>query len=113
MELQLKLFKLFPFAKKFVFCTHFSPFFRSVALLCILKKTSIGYKILNFRLNAKSLNDFIINESVQTLFFLENKVIVQPVKIKCKPEFINQVLISIKLGIDYAEYSILAKTYFA
>lgn len=95
MELQLKLFKLFPFAKKFVFCTHFSPFFGSVALLCILKKTSIGYKILNFRLNAKSLNDFFINELVQTLF-LENKVIVQPLKVKCKPEFINQVLISIK-----------------
>jgi hypothetical protein len=46
-------------AKKFVFCTQYLPFLRSVALLCNLKMTSIGYKTLNFRLNTKKFKSLL------------------------------------------------------
>ena len=67
----LKWFKLFPFAKKFVLCTHFLFFFSSVAMLCIKKKTSIGHKILNFRLNAKNLNHFFLLKQFLIFFFIK------------------------------------------
>ncbi|UOY06368.1 DMT family transporter [Muricauda sp. SCSIO 64092] len=51
-------FKLFQIAKKLSFCTHFSSFFSSVAQLCNSKKPSTGYRIPNFRLIPKSLNEF-------------------------------------------------------
>ena len=51
-------FKLFPFAKKLPFFTHFLSFSSSIALLCNSKNTSNGQKMSNFRLNAESLNEF-------------------------------------------------------
>ncbi len=52
-------FKLFQLAKKLSFCTHILSFFSSVAMLCNKKKPSTGHKMINFRINQKSLNEFI------------------------------------------------------
>ena len=60
----MKWFKIFPFAKKLPFLAHFLSFFYSVAMLCNLKKPSIGQKMANFRQNAKSLNHFYISKII-------------------------------------------------
>ncbi len=51
-------FRLFLFAKKNSFFALLSSFFPSVALLCNSKKPSKDQKMNNFRLKAKSLNEF-------------------------------------------------------
>lgn len=75
----LNSFKLFPLAKKLFFQAHILSFLTSVAMLCSLKKPSSGFKIPDFRINAKSLNEFIIfyielEKSSSSIFlnFIEN-----------------------------------------
>jgi hypothetical protein len=62
----LNWLKLFQFAKKLLFSAPFLPFSLSLALLPVRptgggnsKKTSTEQKTYNFRLNPKSLNQFI------------------------------------------------------
>ena len=50
----------FQLATKWSFYPIFYQFFNSVALLCSTKKPKSGTKILVFRFNQKSLNDFIM-----------------------------------------------------
>jgi C-terminal processing protease CtpA/Prc len=73
----MNLFKLFSFAKKLPFFATFSSFFPSVALLCNSKKPSNCQKMLNFRLNVKSLNQFntLIIHSMKRSFFVSLLVI--------------------------------------
>ena len=56
--LSMKSFTLFSIGCKIAFLSHISSFFYSVALLCIKKKLKSETKILIFRFNQKSLNDF-------------------------------------------------------
>ena len=44
----------------FIFCTRILSFFRPVALLWSLKKPSFRHKILNFRLNLTTQDEFNI-----------------------------------------------------
>jgi hypothetical protein len=54
----MKSFKLFSIGCKIAFSSHISAFVYSVALLCNRKKPKSEIKILIFRFNQKSLNDF-------------------------------------------------------
>jgi hypothetical protein len=53
------LSKVFSLACKNAFLHHSVPFFRAVALLCLSKNASIGTKMLFFRLQQKTLDNFI------------------------------------------------------
>jgi hypothetical protein len=54
------LSKVFSLACKNAFLHHSVPFFRAVALLCLSKNASIGTKMLFFRLQQKTLDNFTV-----------------------------------------------------
>jgi type I restriction-modification system DNA methylase subunit len=56
------LSKVFSLACKNAFLHHSVPFFRAVALLCLSKNASIGTKMLFFRLQQKTLDNFKMNQ---------------------------------------------------
>lgn len=68
----MKLFQLFPFAKKLPFLVHFFSFYPSVAMLCKSKKPSNDQKISNFHWNVKSINHFY-SSKLYTLQDTKNK----------------------------------------
>jgi hypothetical protein len=59
-SLYMKLSKVFSLACKNAFLHHSVPFFRAVALLCLSKNASIGTKMLFFRLQQKTLDNFYV-----------------------------------------------------
>ena len=64
----MKLFKASSLVCKNIFLLYSMPFFRAIALLCLSKNASIGAKILFFRLQQKTLNNFYVLGAENTFF---------------------------------------------